>query len=542
MAGTPESSSADELQVCFNDLKKHSMSYKLGCDRSEQIDGGEVPNLLHKQFGLMLAKLDETLAKQSEDSEKYLKILSMKASIIYERAKILLMDDLLDESKDVLYEAFNLIRDHSEHPKVAFLYMRIVNHLSHVLSRLGHLEEAEQLLLRVVEEDEKCNPEVFSTDDLFMNTRESPKMCASKLSSLTISNMQMLFWIYTQKGKDTRANLKLQHDILQKETDMAERDVLRWAESCFQLGSMFVRGGDWPNAAYHLTAAESVLNTLEVSLVPNAEGYAVQADLARTWIYYGLQLFGFSRKNTIPSGIEADTSKNSIKHDGNNAAELLATPLPHETPMIFSFQGLNVESYKYIPTSTITSIEEAKRLFAYMQKWIKKARLFYTLRDYPLQYVNLSLDASEMYRFMAFYEKDLDSQYAVQKKRYDALEMLNSILKEVRPNCYVAINVELMKELVEVQMELMNLNLKMLYSPPQGPEKNANEDILRKKIEAFASFYKQLENVTSFLNTSGTDVLTKGNEITKIYGEMESAVRNQEVPPSTSWFLPTDGY
>ncbi|XP_066154175.1 KIF-binding protein-like [Euwallacea fornicatus] len=541
MAGTPEPSSTDELQAYYIELKKDSMCYKLDHNRSEQIAGGEIPNPLHKQFGLMLAKLDETLVKESKDSEKYLIILSMKASIIYEKAKILLIHDFLDESKDLLYEALNLIRDHSDHPKVAFLHMRIVNHLSHILLRLGHLEQAEQLLLRVIEKGEKCNPEVFSTDDLFMNTKESPKTCSSKLSSLVISNMQMLSWIYIRIGKDTNANLKLQHDILQKEMDTAERDVLRWAESCFQLGSMFVRGGDWPNAAYHLTAAESILSPLEAALVPNPEVYALQADLARTWIFYGLQLFRISRKNNIQSGTEADTFKNLNKCDGDDAAELSATPLSYETPMIFSFQSLNIESHEYVPTSVITSVEEAKCLFAYTQKWIKRARLFYTLRDYPLQYVNLSLDESELYRFMAFYEEDLDSQYAVQKRRYDALEMLSSILKELRPNCYVAVNMELMKELVEVQMELMNLNLKKLYSPPQGLGWNANEDILKRKIGAFASIYKQLENVTLFLNINDGDVLTKGAEIPEIHDEAEFGARNQEVSPDISWFLPTDG-
>lgn len=35
----------------------------------------------------------------------------------------------------------------------------------------------------------------------------------------------------------------------------------------------------------------------------------------------------------------------------------------------------------------------------------------------------------------------------------------------------MAVNVELIKELIEVQIELMNLNLKKLYVPAQGIRK-----------------------------------------------------------------------
>lgn len=127
---------------------------------------------------------------------------------------------------------------------------------------------------------------------------------------------------------------------------------------------------------------------------------------------------------------------------------------------------------------------------------------------------------SDVYRFLALYEEDVDNQYAVQKRRYDALETLSNILKDVRPNCYVAVNVELTKELIEVQMELMNLNLKKLYLPPNGkstlssfnsivlllsfiePGTEANEDTLRRQKGAFASIQSKLENVALPANTA----------------------------------------
>lgn len=176
MAESLESTFADELQVYFNDLKTHSMSYKLGL--SQQSIGDEMQNPLHKQFNLILSKIEEVLgkftpnlksksliitilAKHNKDSEEHQKIISMKASIIYEKAKILLAENLLAESKTLLEEALDIIKDYSEHPKVAFLHMRIVNHLTYVLSRLGQLQEAKQFLLKAIEDNERCHPEVF---------------------------------------------------------------------------------------------------------------------------------------------------------------------------------------------------------------------------------------------------------------------------------------------------------------------------------------------------------------------------------------------
>lgn len=95
-------------------------------------------------------------------------------------------------------------------------------------------------------------------------------------------------------------------------------------------------------------------------------------------------------------------------------------------------------------------------------------RLYFTLREYPLHYVNSVLDLSELYRYLAFYEADLDAQYAVHKRRADALETLCSVLRDVRPQCYVAVSVELLRELTEVQVEMMGINLHRIQLTNNG--------------------------------------------------------------------------
>lgn len=103
--------------------------------------------------------------------------------------------------------------------------------------------------------------------------------------------------------------------------------------------------------------------------------------------------------------------------------------------------------------------------------------------------MNAVLDLSELYRFLAFYETDLESQYNVQKRRSETLEALSTLLREVRPSCYTAVNVELWRELAEVQIELMGINLKRLYTYES------------KFVHIFSTFNFLLKE---FLNSSST--------------------------------------
>lgn len=154
-----------------------------------------------------------------------------------------------------------------------------------------------------------------------------------------------------------------------------------------------------------------------------------------------------------------------------------------------------------VPGTLIKTAEQARELFNFAQLWLKRVRVFYTIRDYPILYVNAVLNQSELYRFLAFYEPDLDSQYRVQKLRADSLEQLSAILKEVRPKCYVAVSVELIRELAEVQIELMSLNLRKLYS---DGTKNSEYEI-RRRIQAVSDIHTKLEGVGDMLGHSSLE-------------------------------------
>lgn len=106
------------------------------------------------------------------------------------------------------------------------------------------------------------------------------------------------------------------------------------------------------------------------------------------------------------------------------------------------------------------------------------------------------LELSELYRFLAFYEKEIDEQYGIQKKRYDTLENLASLVKEIRPSCYFSVSLEIIKEIMEVQIEMMNLNLKKIYNPHNLDSTLSQQD-LRKRVLTVIEVSTKMNSICS---------------------------------------------
>nr|CAH7743868.1 unnamed protein product [Callosobruchus chinensis] len=232
------------------------------------------------------SKIDELLKKTEEDSSEYIKLLSMKASVLYEKAKTCLAKTQFGTCKELLEKGLSVIKAYSDHSQIHFLYLRIVNYLSYVLSRTGELEKAKNLLEAIVNSESKLEPLVYSTEDLFSENQVDQATAKSKIHKLVINNMQMLGWIYGKLGL-TDQYADMVHRSLQKELDTTDGDPIQWAVRCYRLASLFLAQSKWADARYHLTAAQMVLDPLEMAMNTNTVVlYRVQADLARVWVRF----------------------------------------------------------------------------------------------------------------------------------------------------------------------------------------------------------------------------------------------------------------
>lgn len=115
--------------------------------------GDKLDSVSDNHFELLISKLDIISTTLSKGSDEYVKVITMKASLIYEKAKLFLTINCLHEAKELLETALTLINEYTLNTQVVFLHLRIINNLSYILSKTEEFERAKELLEAVIE----CN-------------------------------------------------------------------------------------------------------------------------------------------------------------------------------------------------------------------------------------------------------------------------------------------------------------------------------------------------------------------------------------------------
>lgn len=133
-----------ELKQIFDGLTK-AANFSL----SEILPNAGDGDNLKAQFVNAEKRLEEIIGTVNKESALYFKLLTMKSSLLYEEAKIRLNKDDVDGAQELLERTFSAVYDHRNHSQVAFLYLRVVNHLSYLLSKKGELPKAQHLLEEV---------------------------------------------------------------------------------------------------------------------------------------------------------------------------------------------------------------------------------------------------------------------------------------------------------------------------------------------------------------------------------------------------------
>lgn len=276
-----------ELKTLFESLSKARP------DDTAQ-NAGDTEDHLTVQFAKLQTRLDEILTEATEGSEAYYKVIAMKHSLTYEEAKIHLNRNETETAQEFLEKTLDGLSEHKQHPQLAFLYIRIVNHLAYLLSKKGDLEKARGLLEEVTT-NKTDDLIVFSSEELFYNKTSDETLAVSKLGKLMANNLQMLGWVYGKIGNHDLYTLKL-HEALQQLLSVYDNDLVQWSCRCIRLALLFLNKCHYLAARYHLSAAATVLDSLEATMSVHPELGKAQADLARCWIHYSLHLFGTSKK------------------------------------------------------------------------------------------------------------------------------------------------------------------------------------------------------------------------------------------------------
>ncbi|CAF4748281.1 unnamed protein product [Pieris macdunnoughi] len=524
----------DRIARTFEDVK-NIVRNKHSCER--------LPNL-KKDIQYLQTELS-VLGK--ENHAQFIRSLAMEAYLALLTAKSLPIS--LIEKRNILQTAFDKIKPHAFREECLFILLRIQNLLCYYLIQLDQTSLAREILESIEELYDKindCKPDTFiDAEDLFTiePINKIKRINPEKIDKVITNNLQMQAFLYNKLNVPNKYTL-YNHLVLRRQLEMKEGTPQDWALRTARLGNFFTYLNKLCHARHHLCAAYHVLRTCHDNCKLMPEEFVIQKadfemnflELSHHWVKYGLALFNISRKKLLSKYFMQPPSKADLWKNMNILEEHTEnTKVPEENEKdsgaeknangdysndnIFTFPSLDLKDIeKRVPVDIIKTSEDARVLFAFVHKWLMRAKHYYDFEQHPSQYISCSLQLAELYEHLAFFEKNIDNQYSIQKRRADVLEALNSLLKTC--DNVMSVQIDVIRELSQVQLELMALNLQKLWreeSQTNIINLNTDADSIINSLDSEST--KTLTEKT--LNTSSKNVfLRKMEAATSLNGRL----------------------
>ncbi|XP_013147396.1 PREDICTED: protein KBP homolog [Papilio polytes] len=427
-----------------------------------------------------------------ENHDQYVRSLAMEGYITLLSVKT--MPIALSDKRNILQESFEKLKQFALREECLFIMLRIQNLLCYYLIQLDEVTFAKEILESMEDVYEKINKSLsenfYDAEDLFTTEpiTKIKRVKPEKIDKVITNNVQMQAFLYNKLNLPEKYTL-YNHTALRRQLEMKEGTPQDWALRTARLGNYFTYLNQLSNARHHLSAAYHVLRTCHDNCKLIPEEFVLQKaefemhflELSHHWVKYGLTLFKLSRKKILNRYFSNPTTKSNLWKtvNQNDLEERVVNVEKYEeddvkevpekkgkgdgaSNKLYIFPSLNLKDIENrVPVEMICEIEEARKLFTFTHKWLMRARHFYDFEHHSAQYVSCSLQLAELYEHLAFFEKNIDNQYNIQKRRADVLEALNSLLK----NCdtVMSVQIDVIKELSQVQLELMALNLQKLW-------------------------------------------------------------------------------
>ncbi|CAH1647408.1 unnamed protein product [Spodoptera littoralis] len=434
---------------------------------------------------------NELVVLGKENHDQYIRSLAMEGYLALLSAKTMPLS--LIEKKNMLQTSFEKLKQFALREECLFIMLRIQNLLCYYMIQLDQVANAREILESMedlYDQISKAQPDKFlDAEDLFTVELVSniKRVNPEKIDKVITNNVQMQAFLYNKMNLPQKYTL-YNHTALRRQLEMKEGTPQDWALRTARLGNYFTYLNQIGNARHHLCAAYHVLRTCHDNCKLMPEEFVLQKadfeihflELSHHWVKYGLTLFKMSKKKilnkyfTQPStgadlwktvDLLEDGLDNSEKLDEENVKDLGAEKSGKGdcTPeKLFTFPSLDLKEIEgKVPLESVCSVEDARKLFAFTYKWLMRAKHYYDFEHHSAQYISCSLQLAELYEHLAFFERNIDNQYSIQKRRANVLETLNSLLKTC--DNVMSVQIDVIRELSQVQLELMALNLQKLW-------------------------------------------------------------------------------
>lgn len=302
----------------------------------------------------------------------------------------------------------------------------------------------------------------------------SAECVLEKLHTLTLYYLAQVYGALDDKRKfATYCHRTLSKQLSQDETTH-DLDYIDWALNAATLSQFYIEHDNFSQARYHLAAASHVLQkyrdaleakgTKETSecVAAEYENYDHRsADVARCWAKYGITLLSASKERLLKRVEQEDQCSSS--DDSRSASESARSVVD------LRFVDIEPELETIVAQVTdqyLLDFDDARLVFLNVQKWLDKAKAYYTLENHASDYARIAQDISQAYRYLAFYEEQENLQAKMHKRRINVLE---DVVKQLNPQYYRAVCREIWLELGDTYSDILDIKIDRLQASNEKP-------------------------------------------------------------------------
>ena len=309
--------------------------------------------------------------------------------------------------------------------------------------------------------------------------------------------------VYKNLGEAEKA-ARYCHVTLAKQMECGQYEPLDWALNCATLSQYYITKEMYPFARYCLACASKVFMDAELKGRVGSDEEEedrprkeermekVKADIARCWSKFCLNLLITSHTANLRENhpeLQTDELWRTTDTNPTSSNEV------EEDMKMLNFGNLEVTLLEEQVTDKVAKdYESAKALFLSGQKWVNESKEFYKFDGYVSDFVEITQDLSQFYKYLAYFENDFERRCKMHKRRIDSL---SSILVELNPQHFLQICRQLTFEIAEIYGDMADLKRALIEddSSRLGVEniKKINKLVLQgvKYYEGFIDSYKR---------------------------------------------------
>lgn len=428
-------------------------------------------------------ELQEKLKYCYRDEEENIDFQITKAIVNLKLAVNYIDTEELSSGEELLMKCIDDLEKSKTESKVINVYQHVQNNLGILWTArrdyeksLKFFKDAEQIYLSYKQETgggPKAMEE-YITKPWDEDKLEHKRMVEfEKTYTLTLYYMAQVY----AKRDEKELSAEYCQITLQRQLEWDTYEPMEWAMCAATLSQFFISNDDFHLARHCLACSEFIhQEALEKENIDSSEETKEKlkqgtADIERCWAKYGLALL--------------DSSKDKLMSDEQ-------TPFNKSSEEKFRKFNLEVTSKEeQITDQLLKDFSEARNVFLCVQKWLNSAKDFYALDGRCNDFVEISQDHSTAYKYLAFYEMDMERQCRMHKRRAD---IITALIGELNPQHYLLVVRQLMFELAEIYSSMLDIKLAILQDEEVQPTTHAF-----KKINQLTS--QSIQRYEAYLNT-----------------------------------------